>query len=371
MSIDHSPYPQETSIVEIVAILVRHRRQIALTTVASGVAALALSFAFTPKFTSTFTMLPPPQQQGLAAALLGSLTGGIPGAAVLGGLKNPADQWISLIESRTIADRLIDKFDLLNRYDVKFRFEAAKALDRATEIVSGKDGIITVAVSDEDPKVAQAMAAEYMQAISDLNDRMALTEAAQRRAFFEKQQKDATAALARAQAELVKSGVPVSAIKADPGAAVSAVAEIRAQVAANEVNLQVARQRFSDTSPEVQSLQKTVSALRGQLAQLERSETNSTPGNYIDALREFKYRESVFEVLSKQYELARLDEAREGSIVQFIDTAQVPEWKSFPKRSLFAALGTALGLCLSIAWVFLRSVASSVRELNRSALPGA
>lgn len=355
------------SVVEILATLVHFRKRILVSTLACSTAALALSFAFHERYKSSFTMLPPAQQQGLAAALLGSLTGGLSSAASsLGGLKNPADQWVSFFDSRYVTDRLIDKFDLVNRYDVKFRFEAALQLTKQTDVVAGKDGIISVAVTAESPQVAKAMAEEYVRAISDLNDRMALTEAARRRVFFEKEVQHATGALADAQAALARSGVPVDAIKTDPGTAVSVVADIKAQVAAAEVRLSVARARLADTSPEVMELKKTVDALQAQLARMEAKETKDSSAGYINAFREFKYRESVYEMLSKQLELAKLDEAREGSTLQIIDTPDLPEWKSSPKRSIFMALGAALGLFGSIASVFLRNVIQSVRAINRS-----
>jgi capsule polysaccharide export protein KpsE/RkpR len=313
-------------------------------------------------------MLPPQQQQGLAATLLGTLAGGLAGGAAggLGGLKNPADQWVSFFHSRTITDRLIDKFGLVEHYDVKFRFEAAKVLDRKTDVAAGKDGIITVAVSADDPATAKAMATEYAKAIDDLNDRLALTDAGQRRLFFEQEVKRATVDLNKAQAALTLSGVPLNSIKIDPMAAVAAVADLKAQISIEEIKLQVAEQRLAENNPELLDLKQAISALKGQLAKLEGKEVKAGDESYVDAFREFKYREGVFEMLTKQFELAKLDEAREGSVVQIIDSPDLPEWKSFPKRALFAALGAAIGLFAAIASVFLGNVMRSVREVNRS-----
>ena len=146
----HMTPETDLSVVEILATLTRSRKRILITTVASAVIALGVSFAFHERYRSSFTMLPPAQQQGFAAALLGTLTGGLSSAATsLSGLKNPADQWVSFFDSRYVTDRLIDKFDLVKRYDVKFRFEAALQLTKQTDVVAGKDGIITVAVTDD------------------------------------------------------------------------------------------------------------------------------------------------------------------------------------------------------------------------------
>jgi uncharacterized protein involved in exopolysaccharide biosynthesis len=354
--------------VEIVAALVRFRRRILVATVATSLAALGLSLVLHEHFKSTFTMLPPQQQQGLAAQLLGTLTGGLAGGAAAGltGLKNPADQWVSFFQSRSVMDPLIDKFSLVQRYDVKFRFEAAKKLDRMTDVTAGKDGIITVAVTDEDPKVAKAMAEQYVQAIEDLNDRLALTDAGQRRLFFEKELKKANVELAKAQTDLQHSGVPMNTIKIDPSAALSVVADVKAQIALQEIKLQVAQQRLTENNPELVDLKEAIAGLKAQLAQLEDKEPKTGTEGYIDAYREFKYREGVVELLTKQFELARLDEAREGNVVQIIDSPEMPEWRSFPKKSIFMAIGAAVGLLGAIASVFLRNVAVAVREVNRN-----
>ena len=142
-----------------VALVLRQNLKILLVfPVVAGLLALAVSFLITPAFMASAKIMPPQQQQSTAAALLGSL-GGLAGAAGAAGLKNPADQWIGLLKSRTIADAMVARFDLRSRYDAKFQFQARNTLAGSTNINAGKDSLITIEVIDKDPKMAAEMAA--------------------------------------------------------------------------------------------------------------------------------------------------------------------------------------------------------------------
>lgn len=350
-SCDESDDVQEFSLFDLLLPLAENLRWLVLGPLVAGLAALGASFLLTPVFTSRTVILPPQQQQSAAASALASL-GGLGALAAGGGaLRNPVDQYISLMQSDTVLDRLIDQFALMQVYEERLRREARRTLLANTRITAGKkDGLIVVEVDDEDPKRAAAMASQYVEELRRMTTVLAVTEAQQRRRFFEEQMQRTGAELARAQLALQTSGFTPGALRAEPRAAAEQYARVRAEVTAAEVRLQALRARLTDVSPEVQQTQSTLAALRAQLARLEQAPGSEEAGSdYIGRFREFKYQETLFELFARQYELARLDESREGALVQVVDPAAVPEWKSAPRRARIAATTAALALALVVA----------------------
>ncbi len=315
--------------------------------VLAGALGLAASYLITPVFSSTTTFLPPQQQQSSAAsalASLGSLAGLASGAA---GIKSPAEQYVSLMQSVTVADRLIDKFNLLTVYDEKFRQDARKELTKRSQFSVGKkDGLITVSVEDASPQQAAAMANQYVEELRRMTQVLAVSEAQQRRVFFEKQLQEAKARLSTAQTALQDSGFSAGALKAEPKSAAESYAKLRAELTSAEIRLQTLHSNLAEGAPEVRQLTTTVQALRGRLTEQERSEvqadSKSVGTGYVSKYREFKYQETLFELMAKQYELARVDESREGALIQVVDVAKPAERKTRPKR-IFLALESALG----------------------------
>lgn len=335
--------------------LAAHLKLLVLGPIVAGLAALGLSFLITPEFTARTMFLPPQQQQSAATAALSQLgaLAGLAGAAT--NIKSPADQFVALMQSTTVADRLVDRFKLMQVYDSDYRFEARKELASNVRITLGKkDGLITVEVDDIDPKRAADLANAHVQELRQLTSQLALSEAQQRRVFFEAQLKDTRDRLTQAQQVLEASGFGQGALKAEPKAAAEGYAKLKAEMTAAEVRLQTLRRNLLDTTPEVQQQQTMVAALRGQLAGLERSSNIGGNSDYVGKYREFKYQETLFELFARQYELARLDESREGALIQVVDLATPPEWKSKPKRAIIAAAATLAGLLLLLLWIVLR-----------------
>ena len=218
-------------------------------------------------------------------------------------------------------------------------------MDKNTRIAVGKkDGLVSVEVDDEDPTRAAGIANAYVEQLRRLTSVLAVSEAQQRRAFFEKELKEARDQLAKAQQALQATGFNVGALRAEPRAAAESYARLRAEITAAEVRTQVLRGSLADSSPEVQRQLGQLSALRAQLARLEQAtDTNAGP-DYLSKFREYKYRETLFEMFARQYELARVDESREGALIQVVDVATPPEYKSKPKRGFIAVAATLLSL---------------------------
>lgn len=358
----------EISLLDLLQVIADNLRLLILGPLAAGVVALGISFVIKPTFTATTTFLPPQQQQSAATSMLQSL-GALGGVASLAtGLKNPADQYVALTGSRSVKDALIEKFKLTERYDVRLVHDARKGLDQNTRISTNKNGLISVEVDDHEPPVAAAIANAYVEELSRLMGRLALTEAQERRAFFEGQLKKAKEGLIAAEIALKATGISESAVKASPTAAVGAVASLMAQVAAKEVQISAMRGYLVESAPEFQRAQAELSALRSQLSRTEKdTASNGGGGNYVTKYRDFKYFETLFELMAKQYEIARIDESREGAVIQVVDKAIPPERKAKPKRGLIAALTAILMGFLLLLFVFLRQGLRNAAEQPESA----
>jgi uncharacterized protein involved in exopolysaccharide biosynthesis len=343
------------SLLDLAIPLVEHWKLWILGSLVIGLLALGLAFLMTPIYTARTSFLPPQQQQSGMASALASL-GGLAGlAGVAGAIKSPADQYVALMQSVSAEDRLIDRFELMQVYESKFRFEARRALEQNTRIAIGKkDGLISVEVDDESPQRAADLANAYVDELRRMTSVLAVSEAQQRRVFFEKELKDARDQLARAQQALQASGFNVGALRAEPKAAAESYARLKAEITAAEVRTQVLRGSLADSSPEVQQQLAQLSALRAQLARLEQTADANVGPDYLTKYREFKYRETLFELFARQYELARVDESREGALIQVVDVAVPPEYKSKPKRLFFAVAATMLSLLLLGMFILVR-----------------
>jgi uncharacterized protein involved in exopolysaccharide biosynthesis len=306
----------------------------------------------------------PQQQQSAAASMLASLgaLGGLAGAA--SGLKNPADQYVAFLQSRTVQDALIDRFKLTDRYDQKFKQDTRLALEKNLQIAAGKDGLITIDASDTDPAFAAQLANAHIEELGTLLNRLAVTEAQQRRMFFEKQLNNAKENLTKAEQALKASGVNSSALKASPQAAVEGLAKLKAGITAQEIKLASMRGYLTESAPDFKQAQTELSAMRSQMARAEKEEpaSSGSESDYIAKFRDFKYHETLFELFAKQYEMARIDESREGAIIQVVDAAVAPERKSKPKKALIALVATlAAGFAL-LLFVFVRQAWRNARS---------
>lgn len=361
----------EISLLDLLQTIVDNLRLLVLGPVAVGVTALGISFLIPPTYTAKTQFLPPQQQQSAAASMLASLgsLGGLAGA--VGGIKNPADQYVAYLKSVTIQDSLIERFKLLERYSSETKTEARHDLKENVRIASGKDGLISVEVDDKDPKFAAELANAHVEELGKLLGKLATTEAQQRRLFFEKQLTLAKDKLIQSEIELKATGVSGSVLKSNPASAVAAVAGLQAGVTAQEVKLGAMRGYLAETAPEFKQALNELANLKAQLAKQEKdSPTNSNitaQGDYVSKYREFKYNETLFELFAKQFEIAKVDESREGAVIQVLDAAQAPDRKSKPKKALLAIIAAlAVGFAL-LLFVFFRQALKNASKDQESA----
>ena len=348
----------EIGLLDLLQTIVDNLRLLVLGPLAVGVTALGISFLIPPTYTAKTQFLPPQQQQSAAASMLASLgsLGGLAGA--VGGIKNPADQFMAYMKSVTIQDSLIERFKLLERYELKTKTDARLALTGSVRLASGKDGLISVEVDDKDPKFAAELANAYVEELGKLLGKLATTEAQQRRLFFEKQLNLAKDNFIKSEIELKATGVSGSVLKSNPASAVAAVAGLQAGITAQEVKLGAMRGYLAETAPEFKQALSELANLKSQLAKQEintpASRNTTAQGDYVSRYREFKYNETLFELFAKQFEIAKVDESREGALIQILDVAQPPERKSKPKKAVIAIIATLVSGFALLLFVFIK-----------------
>ena len=362
----------DISLLDLLQTIVDNLRLLVLGPLAVGFTALGITFLIPPTYTAKTQFLPPQQQQSAAASMLASLgsLGGLAGA--VGGIKNPSDQFVAYMKSITIQDSLIERFKLLERYEAKTKTDARAVLSGKVRLASGKDGLMSVEVDDKDPKFAAELANAHVEELVRLLSKVATTEAQQRRLFFEKQLALAKDKLIQSEITLKATGVSGSALKSNPASAVAAVAGLQAAVTAQEVKLGAMRGYLAETAPDFKLAMNELANLRAQLDKQGKDTPSingmlTSEGDYITKFREFKYHETLFELFSKQFELAKVDEAREGAVIQVLDPAQPPERKSKPKKALIAIIATlAAGFAL-LLFVFIRQALRNSSQNSESA----
>ena len=367
----------EISLLDLLSVLLRHKRLIIGSTLAAAVVSAIVVCLLPPWYTAEATIMPPQQQQSSLSALASGALGGLAGSSMASslGLKNPADLYIGILGSRTIADDIIGAFRLQETYDKKVQSDTRKVLAKHASFTAGKDSLIKISVEDHDPKRAAALANAFVDELYKQNSRLALTDASQRRLFFEEQLAKEKDALAEAEIALknTQQSTGLFAPAGQAEALIRAAAQLRAEIASREVQLQAMRSYATDQNPQVQVLEQEIKALRAQLAGLEAQRGGSglkfEPSvsklpeqslEYIRKLRDLKYHETLYELLAKQYEAARIDEAKQAPVIQVVDRAVVPDRKSWPPRAVLLAVFALLGLLLSSAGVL---IAQSLKEL--------
>lgn len=376
---DGAAEEEEIHLLDLLVVLARQKTLVIGAPIAAGILALAISLFITPTFTSQAKIMPPQQQQSSGmAAMLGQL-GGLAGVAGgLGGIKSPNDLYVGLLESRTVADNLIARFKLKERYEKKTMDDTRKELAARSVIAAGKkDGFITIAANDKDAQFAADLANAYVDELAKLTQSMALTEASQRRLFFEKQLKEARDQLADAEIALRKTQERTGLIQ--PEAQVQAIilnaAQVKGAIAAKEVQLNAMRTFAAGQNPDLLRTQEELRGLQLQLAKLEKNQASSDGDfmvptgkipaagvEYVRGMRNVKYYETIFELLAKQFELAKIDEAKDSSLIQLLDKALPAERKSKPNRVFMTLIGILAGGVLGILLAFVRAAYRASRR---------
>jgi uncharacterized protein involved in exopolysaccharide biosynthesis len=358
----------ELSLLDLLITLLKRKKAILLTTVAGAALSVGISLVLPNVYQATATLLPPQQQQSGAAAMLSQLSGLAGAAGGVAGIKNPSDLYIGMLKSRTVADHIVKRFDLKKVYDVDSQELARQQLAANTDFTSGKDGLIVIQVEDRSQKLVADLANAYTAELLDLTKVLAVTEAGQRRLFYERQLNSTKDSLAKAEAALKGNldAQGMMSVETEGKAVLETVGRLRAQISAKEIELNAMRPFVTPTHPDFRRVEEELVSLRQELANLQNGRRDSQPAGGAAAgaqglenfqrLRDLKYYQTLYELLAKQYEIARLDEAKNPGVVQVLDPAVQPERKFKPKRSLIV-LGSTLGaFVLACIWALMSEV---------------
>ncbi len=363
MEPEMAPPGNEIDLAKLFAALWRRRRLIFAITSVFAAVAVVVSLRL-PNLYKAETRILPPQDKGgnLAAQLLGqagglmALAGGVPG------VKSQGELYVEIAKSRTVLDRIVDRFDLMKLYEARYRQDARRNLLGAVKARDDrKSGIIFLTVEDTDPKRAADIANAFVEELKSLAGGLAISEAGQRRMFFEEQIRHAKESLTRSEEEIkgFQQRTGLFQVDAQARAIIEGIARLRAIIAAKEVEAKVLRSFATSRNPDLNRVEEEIRALRSEL---QKTETTKGAGfdpimssgrvpemgtEYLRKVRQLKYNETLFELLSKQYELAKLDEARDAVVIQVIDRAVPPERKSGPQRALIVILSAFIALFLS------------------------
>jgi uncharacterized protein involved in exopolysaccharide biosynthesis len=369
----------EISLLDLLIVLAERKRTVFWTTVIFAVLAIVISLLLPKRYTATVTLLPP-QQGSSMGAMLASQLGSLGGLASLAGgslgLKNPNDMYVAMFKSQTVEDAMIKHFGLMQEYHSKLLSDARKKFEHdATVDGNGKDGLLHISVEDSNPQRAAELANGYVDQFRDLSQHLAITEAGQRALFFKDQLEKAKDNLANAEVALEQTEQKTGLIQVDSQARalIESAASLNAQIAAKEVQIQAMQTYATGQNAQLIEAEQELASLRTQLAKLGGSEDISAgilvpkgqvPAaslEYVRKLRDVKYYQTIFDILAQQYEIAKLDQAKEGALIQVVDPAIVPDRRSFPKRGLIVIVATFAGFLIGI---FLALFAAGVERLK-------
>jgi tyrosine-protein kinase Etk/Wzc len=365
------PAEEEISLLDLLIVLARRRRLILKMVLGMAVAGVILSFLLPSRYTATTSILPPQQGSSAGSALMAQL-GSLGSVASLAGgslgLKNPNDLQVALLKSQTVEDAMLDRFHLVELYRAKRRSDARKKFEKVVDIDNGsKDGLIRISITDRDPRRSADLANGYVEEFKKFSATLAVSEASQRRLFFENQLSQAKDNLANAEEDLKRTEQKTGLIQlgSQERAVIESVAQLRAQVAAKEVQIRAMRSFETGENPDLAVAEQELAGLRAEEEKMGASADDASNAlpiprggmqqsdlEYVRKLRDVKYFETIFDLLARQYEAAKVDEARQGAVVQVVDRALVPDARSSPKRTLIVLGATALGLLLGCVFAF-------------------
>ncbi|MFZ0305791.1 MAG: Wzz/FepE/Etk N-terminal domain-containing protein [Terracidiphilus sp.] len=360
---------QDMRLLDFLIILAARRKLILWFTAGVTILTVITVLLLPSQYTASTLVLPPGQNSSMSSALLGQLGGSGALASIAGaslGIKSQGEVYISLLRSRTVEDALIQRFGLMTRYHAKRSSSARIAFEAHSKVVLGaKDGLITVSVTDKDPKMAAEITNGYIDEFRKLSAGLAITEASQRRSFFQQQLLESQENLASAEEALknTEQSTGVLQIDSQTRSLIDSVASLRAEVVAKEVQLQGMRAYATEENPEIVEVKQQLAEMQDQLAKLTGVSQDTSSDlvlpkgkvpeaslEYLRKIRDVKFYETISELIAKQFEMAKLDEARQGSIIQVVDPAIPPDHRSFPKRTISVLVAMLLSFFAACGW---------------------
>jgi tyrosine-protein kinase Etk/Wzc len=377
-------HSSRASLPPVVRVAIKRRKLIGIIALSIALLALVVALVLPNRYTATVVILPPQQNDSPGAAMMAQL-GSLGAMAGMGasslGIKNPNDLQVALLKSNTVEKAMVARFHLQELYHSKYLSSACKRWEKQSKAENGlKDGLIRLSVTDHDPRKAAELANGWVEEYRQLLATLAVSEASRRRLFFVQQLDNARGDLAHAEEEMKQTQQRTGVVDIDgqTHAMIASAAMLRAQVASKQVEIQAMRQFAAAGNPDLERAQQELSGLQGQLSSMDADRNRpggdlaAPKGNlsqsgleYERALREVKYRETVVELLTRQYEMARVDEARQGSQIQVVDAASVPDHPASLFRFWIVLGGIFLSLPIAFGIALLVEVSHILRKLRR------
>ncbi|QSV44852.1 GumC family protein [Geobacter benzoatilyticus] len=360
-------------------IVAKSWRLILCTTVLLTILSIIVVFFVLPeKYRSTARILPPQQDMGFMG-MMGALSGGLAGiAGDILGKGTTSDLYAGILKCEAIKDRIIDRFNLISVYEDNYRVDTYKKLDDNIDIQTGKkDGIVSITVEDVDPKRAAAIANAFIEELEKITIKMNVQGASKNKEFLEQRLLKAKVDLDAAEDALkvFQRRNKLLDVTEQTKASIEGIAQLRAQLASQEVQLATLRQSMTDNSHEVMSIKSSIENLRVQVAKMEGSREGGALPNlgtvpqlgqeYLRIMRQFKIQEAIFDALTKQYEMAKFSESKEISSIQVIQFATVPDKHSTPKRAFIVIVSTILAFISAIITAFVMNHWREMSENDR------
>lgn len=376
--------PGEMRFLALVLILAERWRLLAAALAIATFIGIALALLLPVRYTAEVTILPPQQQNPMITSALASEFGGLNSLASLAGgslgLKNQNDMYVSMFKSRIVEDALIRRYGLQDEYHKPRLSDARKKFESRASVEGGqKDGLIHITFEDHDPKRAAEIANGYVDQFRTLSQHLAISEASQRRVFLEGQVDQTKQHLANSEEAMKNTEQKTGLISLDSQARalIESAAYLRAQIAAKQVQIEGMKSYATDQNAGLTQAQQELAGLRAQMQRLTGSQdidgmivpkgqVTEAGLEYMRKLRDVKYYEAEYALLSKQLEIARLDEAREGSLVQVVDPAYAPDKRSFPHRSLIVLAAACAGLFFGVFLALLHARYQRMRANPRT-----
>lgn len=365
-------------LIEVLTVFARRKVFIAAAAAIGALVGICLSLVLPSEYTSSGRLMPPQQTPSSSAMLMNQLTGTAAGLVPsagggLLGLRNPSEIYIGMLNSRNIAESIVNEFRLRDVYHVRDTMAARAKLANATSIVAEKSGMIAISVTDRDRVRAAQMANAYIEHLRTLTRQLAFTEASQRREFYEEQLKTAKDNLVSAEFRLreVQQRKGVIQPDAQGRAVIAELADLDARITAKQVELQAQKSFSTENNPDVQLLQNQLDSMRQEQARLSRGTTrigNSPMGlqdlagsglDYLKAAHELQYRQTLFDLLIKQFDSAGLDEAKEAAIIQVVDLPAPAERRSSPRTLLITIMLALVGALSGCSYIYVTEISRS------------
>ena len=364
----------EFDLLDLLLVMAERKKKIILSALVGTFITTGLVLTMHPVFTAKAVVLPP--QQGQSSAGLLSQLGSLAALTGLGssGAKDPNDLYLAVLQSNTVEDGLIKRLNLMAAYKTTKLSDARRTLAANSKFVSEKGGMISITIKDGDPHRAAQIANAYVDELHDINSRLIIGEAGVRRNFFSQQLAIEKDRLTDAEIALQQTEEKTGAISptGQTGVVISQVAALQSQIISREVQLDALRTSSTDQNPDVIRLNTEIAGLRQQMRVLESEQKGRKPGDisltsrslpedqvaFLRKQRDVQYHTLIFDLIARQFEAARMDEAKASPLIQVLDPAESPDRKSGPFRALWTLTGLILGFiygCVSVIGSYVRS----------------